>query len=142
MVLTALTWYIRKQFGDQQMQRWYRRCSDSAMAFIGINPVKRLAQRAFVQTESGDTFYCVWEFPDCPNHMCEGLCYCMSCEGYGAWGEYGPCNCIAYGDRYALPHFCEQSSLSFLIGTIIVMKTPMITDTRFTRYLYLSFGHI
>jgi hypothetical protein len=30
----------------------------------------------------------------------------MACEGTGAWGQYGPCNCIAYSDQwnnYAAP---------------------------------------
>ena len=35
-------------------------------------------------------------FPECPVSNCEEvLCYCMACQGSGAWGTYGPCDCIA-----------------------------------------------
>ena len=104
---TALTSYIRSEFNrNTLMQRWFPYCSDSALIFLGINHIKRSAQRAFVN-ENDQTYFCVWEFPDCPNHSCETICWCMACEGTGAWGEYGPCSCIAYNGHYYQNHEIE-----------------------------------
>jgi hypothetical protein len=99
---SALLQYVRKQFGKTaEMQRWYPYCSDSLMTHLGLDRHTYLAQRCLMQNEDYETFLCVWAFPDCPNHKCEVICYCMACEGSGAWGEYGPCDCIAsnYFDR-------------------------------------------
>jgi hypothetical protein len=99
---TALSYYIHREFSNATMQRWYPYCSDSAMAFLEINSINRIAQRAFVQNNDGETYFCVWDFPDCPGHHCEVICWCMACEGIGAWGEYGPCDCIAHTFDYGL----------------------------------------
>ena len=98
---TALWQYVRKEFGKNvEMQRWYPYCSDSLTTYLGLDSVY-IAQRCFVQNENYETFICIWAFPDCPNDKCEGMCFCMACQGTGAWGPYGPCDCIAsnYFDR-------------------------------------------
>lgn len=101
--------WVRREFGPDsvlQKRQWF--ASDSILVHIGLETKNYCFNRGIVTDSDGNTFFCVWRFPDCPN-VCYALgCVCdMPCMGDGPWGyDNGPCSDVVWdwwrSDAHAL----------------------------------------